>query len=117
MKYRHYAPQTPLFLLLAETSPGELVVVLQEKHSQGVSVGVLASYALLSVLPETVFKLGSWYGEDDYPGVAAHLYGWLREFDRREVAFIIAQPLKDYGLGRAINNRLVKAAGGKIFAL
>ncbi|MDR3349155.1 MAG: threonylcarbamoyl-AMP synthase [Acidaminococcales bacterium] len=114
MKYRHYAPRAPLYLL----SPADAARLAAFLISQGQGrsrVGVLAGRDLLDDLPAGIIGLGGWRGEQDYGLLAANLYQWLREFDRRGAELILAQPVAAAGIGRAVNNRLFKAAGGKFF--
>ena len=45
------------------------------------------------------------------PTIANHLYGILREFDADEVDYIYSESFATGGIGNAIMNRLLKAAG------
>jgi L-threonylcarbamoyladenylate synthase len=114
MKYRHYAPRAPLYLLPA-VDAAYLASFLLSKGEKKARIGVLADRALLDALPAGVIGLGGWRGEGDLMAMAANLYNWLREVDRRGAELILAQPAAGAGIGRAVNNRLFKAAGGRFF--
>lgn len=113
MKYRHYAPQAPLYLL-----EGEAVNCLPQLAAQalqaGLQVGVLADEGLIA---QTGSALGSRPGlvlcswGRDKAGLAAGLFSLLRNFDRRGAEVILAAGVDEAGLGLAIMNRLRKAAG------
>lgn len=49
---------------------------------------------------------------DDLATCAANLFSVLREFDKEDVDVIIAESVKEEGIGLAIMNRLRKASGG-----
>ena len=114
MKYRHYAPHAPLYLLPAADA-ARIASFLCGKGDEMARIGVLADSDLLSALPAGIIGLGGWSGESGYRLLAANLYRWLREFDRRGAKLILAQPAAPTGIGIAVNNRLFKAAGGRFF--
>lgn len=92
----HYAPRTPLRLgdldeLLA-AHRGQRVGVLAFQRPRDAAVGV--------VLSET----------GDLRQAARKLFAALRELDAARVDCILAEPAPDRGLGRAINDRLRRAA-------
>lgn len=113
MKYRHYAPRTPL--VLVEGPPGAVTARIRELAAEagaaGEHVAVLARtgtaafYAGVPVVP---------CGKSGDPGsTAAALYGALRECDALGADLILAEGLAAEGLegmGRAVMNRLRKAA-------
>ncbi len=47
----------------------------------------------------------------DEETIARHLYQILREFDDEEVEVIYSEAFDESGIGQAIMNRLLKAAG------
>ena len=143
MKYTHYAPKGKLTIVekneseksaesdtsdsahsdsansdLAHSDSGMQAVydkinfLYTEKKSEGFNVLILAPeehlqyYDIDSVI--TVGNVGS--GET----VAARLYSALRECDKRNAEFIYSESFRDYDLGGAIMNRLLKAAGQDI---
>ena len=49
--------------------------------------------------------------------IARRLYEILREFDENEVSYIYAESFDSSGMGQAIMNRLLKAAGHKVITI
>ena len=52
--------------------------------------------------------------EKDNEEIAANLYKVLRECDDENVSVILSESFSDKGIGSAVMNRLIKAAGHKI---
>ena len=50
------------------------------------------------------------YGNEDLVDAAANLYAFLRALDSMDIEAIAAMPVPEQGLGRAINDRLRRAA-------
>ena len=115
MKYRHYAPAAPLTLYLGQAP---IVVTTMQRMANelmqvGQRVGIL-TYDEYSDLfaGHTVLSLGSYQRPEE---AAKRLYGLLREFDQLGVQAILAQGQTSIaGLGRALQNRLSKAAGHRL---
>ena len=111
MKYRHYAPKGDLTVF--EGSVDAVVAAinraLQEKKAEGHSVGVLASeeYAERYIC-DNIKVLGSRNREEE---IASHLFDALRSFDTDGTECIFGECFTDTGIGAAIMNRLIKAAG------
>ena len=89
MLARHYAPATPLRLDAREAQPGEALL----------GFGPNARSAERNLSP-----LGN------LAEAAANLFAMLRELDAENHAGIAVSSVPDYGLGRAINDRLRRAA-------
>lgn len=114
MKYTHYAPRAPLYLIEGETEAAAVKIMeLARAHQAcGRRVGIL-SYnggrdysAAGEVVPA---------GRRDRPDtVAAALYAALRRFDEIGVDVILAESLPEKGVGLAVMNRLRRAAAGGI---
>lgn len=49
--------------------------------------------------------------------IAGHLYGILREFDTDGVDYIYSESFAAEGIGSAVMNRLLKAAGHHVITL
>lgn len=88
MLSRHYAPGRPVRLDAGAAAPGEALL----------GFGPVAG-ATLNLSPT-----------GDLREAAANLFAMLRALDRPEVAAIAVSPIPDTGLGRAINDRLRRAA-------
>ncbi|MDP4126275.1 MAG: L-threonylcarbamoyladenylate synthase [Bacillota bacterium] len=117
MKYRHYAPQGEMILLMGshERVVRRLGQEVQRGHSRLKKVGILCTLesasSLHSLLPDLLFVLGS---KDRPEEVASNLFEGLRLCDERGMDLILAEGIEEGGLGTAIMNRLQKAAGQRI---
>lgn len=98
----HYAPRRPLLL-------GSVQNLLQEYGKKGVAV-----LSFKDSYPETACITLSPAG--DLSEAARNLFKALRELDNLPVSYILAEEVPDYGLGRAINDRLRRAAAGSTAA-
>ena len=115
MKYRHYAPKEPVYLL--EGNAVELLPALVGKAvAAGLKVGVLCDAAMSAQLKQQEGILLSCWGESR-EALAADLFYLLRDFDRTKPDVILAQGVSEDGIGLAIMNRLRKAAGYQIITL
>ncbi|MEK4379912.1 MULTISPECIES: L-threonylcarbamoyladenylate synthase [unclassified Bacillus (in: firmicutes)] len=110
MKYTHYAPSAPL--VISEGSPERIQTLIQEYQQGGKRVGVLTTEENADFYSADYVK--SCGRRDQLETVAAALYDALRSFDEEKVDFIIAESFPDTGVGLAIMNRLMKAAGGRM---
>ncbi|WP_028784117.1 L-threonylcarbamoyladenylate synthase [Thalassobacillus devorans] len=110
MKYTHYAPEAPLWLV--DGSDEFFIEQLQELERDGKRIGIIASNELAEQLPQRhVIACGS---RNDLKEVAVHLYSALREFKKADVDIILGEAFSDEGYGEAIMNRLQKAAVKKL---
>ncbi|WP_207707626.1 L-threonylcarbamoyladenylate synthase, partial [Desulfofundulus thermobenzoicus] len=114
MKYRHYAPRTPL--ILVEGDPGRVTARVQELAreylSRGRRVGILASAETAPLYREGQVVVA---GQRNKPStIAARLFALLRRFDEMPVDIILAEGIEPRGMGLAVMNRLRRAAGGNI---
>ncbi len=107
LKYAHYRPRARV--IAAETVP-ELLTAARAVAAQG-ALAVLWQAAELS--PSVVAELPvgtALHPYDSLPSYAQHLFAWFHALDEANVATIIAHlPVND-GLGRALRNRISKAA-------
>lgn len=113
MKYTHYAPKGELTVV---QGPGEQVIshvnrLAAEARDRGERTGVLAfSEHAGSYKADLVLDLGSARKLDE----AAHrLYAHLRKFDDAGIGRIWSEGCEPGGLGGALMNRMMKAAGGR----
>lgn len=115
MKYTHYAPIAPLFLVEAEPVAATALLKreLEQALAAGKTVGAIISAELAGSLPPEVIAYD--YGpRADTAAIAANLYTALRSFDNKAVDVIYAEGIADKGLGLAVMNRFRKAAGYRI---
>ena len=117
MKYRHYAPRGELTIV-----DGEEEQVLQyindqacRLRKQGHKVGIIGTDATIAGYQGDVCKSAG--DRRDELTIAKELYRILREFDDEEVTVIFAESFDTAGIGQAIMNRLLKAAGHRIVHL
>ncbi|MBR1478761.1 MAG: threonylcarbamoyl-AMP synthase [Lachnospiraceae bacterium] len=114
MKYRHYAPRAPLYVVEAadKDTPGLIARLVQKEHEKGRRAGVLATEGNAGgYIAEKVENLGR---ADDGRAIARNLFRALREMDDADVDVIYAESLENKGVGTAVMNRLLKAAGNQI---
>ena len=88
----HYAPLLPLRLQAAAACPGEALLALGPDAAPGFA--------------ETLWLSRS----GDLAEAAANLFAMLRRLDRPPFTGIAVMPIPEHGLGRAINDRLRRAA-------
>lgn len=104
MKYRHYSPEVPLWLVQGTTL--EIQQVIDEQRENGARIAVLASTDTAKQLHvEEIFPLGENMNE-----IAAHLYDALRKYKSSDVDLIVCEAFGEFGIGQAVMNRLKKAA-------
>jgi L-threonylcarbamoyladenylate synthase len=112
MKYQHYAPDAPLFLV--KGSKSFLQKLIDEKRQHGLRVGVLTTIEGEShVHADFVFTCGE---RKQLETVAVKLYEALRSFNTAGVDIIFSEMFPNEGVGDAIMNRLMKAAGHQIIS-
>lgn len=117
MKYRHYAPKGELTIISGPAGQvtDYINVHAAEDRKQGHKVGIIGTdEALTQYRADVVCSLGS---RQDEESIARHLYSILREFDDEQVTRIYSECFETTGLGQAIMNRLLKAAGHKLVVL
>ncbi len=109
MKYRHYAPQSPVFLI---AGTDENVIDFLKNKQQNEKCGILCFEEDLNfLLPENVLSFGK---HDDQNTQARELFDRLRQFDDMNVEKIYSRLPSEYGVGLAVYNRLIRAAGFEI---
>lgn len=114
MKYRHYAPKAELTIIAGEE---EAVVkrineLAGEAEEKGFRSGVIATDATAGRYRATLIKSAGDRAEGTE--TARELYRILREFDEAEVDVIWSESFADDGIGQAVMNRLLKAAGHRV---
>ena len=89
--------------------------LIAEKQKQKLRVGVIATDESVALyLADLKKSVGSRFDENE---IAHRLYQILREFDGEEVDCIYSESFSATGMGQAIMNRLIKAAGHKIVTM
>ena len=111
MKYKHYAPKGDLTIV--EDAPDQVVLKINQlcarAEAEHKSVAVIAARESAGKYRcRHVFAIGS---RRDEESIAANLFAVLREMDELHVDVIYSESYYDDGLGQAVMNRLLKAAG------
>ena len=106
MKYRHYAPKTPV--LIVEGAVESFEKAKQEAQKNGKIVGIMAQNAIVDALEigvEGIYKMGT-----NVDAMNRSLFDALRTLDHLGLDIILAQGAPETGVGIAYMNRLKKAA-------
>ncbi|MEH7299170.1 L-threonylcarbamoyladenylate synthase [Neobacillus drentensis] len=110
MKYRHYAPNAPLYMVSGTRE--FLQRLVEGKRQEGLRVGVLTTMENVEFYhADVVFACGR---RAELETVATALYDTLRRFNETDVDIIYSEVFSSTGVGHAIMNRLQKAAGNKL---
>ncbi len=114
MKYRHYAPKGELTIVTGAES--EVIAYINAQilkdREEGFTTGVLASRETAGrYTADSIKPLGSKGRAEE---TAHSLFRALREFDDEGVKRIYSESFAESGVGAAIMNRLIKAAGHHI---
>jgi len=113
----HYAPAVPLLLFdgSIESMRAAMLAEVQRRVEQGERVGVLVADEDIAAFRESGSVVRT-LGDAAAPGqVAAALFANLRALEEADVQVILSRSFDEHGLGLAIHDRLLKAAGGKVF--
>ncbi len=114
MKYRHYAPRGSLTIVEGEEEQvisyiNERLLELQGEQKK---TGVIATTETAErYLCDKVKVAGSRAKEEE---VARSLFKILREFDDEETEVMFTESFEAEGIGQAVMNRLLKAAGHQV---
>lgn len=114
MKYRHYAPKAKLCVVEGdeEAVVKEINRIADENIQKGNRVGIIGTQESIGAYLNGVVKcIGT---RQDETTIANHLYAVLREFDEEDVDCILSEAFSGDGIGNAVMNRLLKAAGHHI---
>ncbi len=111
MKYRHYAPKAKLCVVEGDEAAvvKEINRITDESMREGKKVGIIGTQETVGNYLNGVVKcIGT---RQDEATIANHLYAVLREFDEENVDCILSEAFSESGIGDAVMNRLLKAAG------
>ncbi len=122
MKYRHYSPKA--MMLLVEGAPEQVAAEISKRAElycrEGTAVGILITDETAALYEPSLYsccKVLSLGSRKDPNTLASNLFRCLREFDEKGVEVIMAETTDVKGIGQAVMNRLIKAAGGNIIKL
>lgn len=111
MKYRHYAPKAELTMY--EGTVENVAKAINKKVEEAVKNGKKPA-VICTDETKALYKNGcikSIGARNNQETIAYNLYQLLREFDDMDVDCIYGETFYGTGLGQAIMNRLIKAAG------
>lgn len=113
----HYAPRVPLLLFdgSVEAMRAAMLAEVQRRRGWGECVGVLVADEDVAVFQNSgafIQTLGSVAAPER---VAAALFAGLRAMEAAGVEVILCRNFDEGGLGLAVRDRLLRAAGGKVF--
>ncbi|MEH7344294.1 L-threonylcarbamoyladenylate synthase [Bacillus sp. JJ1532] len=110
MKYRHYAPDAPLYLV--DGSREFIQTLVDKKKEEGLTVGVLTTVENQAFYQaDYVVPCGQ---RENLETVASYLYEALRKFNNTNADIIYSEMFPNEGVGVAVMNRLLKAAGHRV---
>jgi L-threonylcarbamoyladenylate synthase len=118
MKYTHYAPQGILTLVIGSSidlvAP-QIQQLIDSAQAIGHSTGILTSVEHIERYhADLVVPCGSLAQP---ASIAQELFAALRSFDDASISFIVAEAFTVAGIGSAVMNRLMKAAGQRILRI
>jgi len=111
--FAHYAPAVPLFLFVGsvESMRGAMLAEVRRRRENGELVGVLVADEDVPVFQGSG-ALAQSLGNASAPGqVAAVLFASLRDLEATGVQVILCRDFDERGLGLAVHDRLLRAAG------
>ena len=106
MKYRHYAPKTPVLVVGGTVEAFEEVI--NPCKLQGKTIGVMAQDVIVESLKDTVN--GVYFMGESVDDMNRALFDGLRTLDHIGLDIILTQEAPETGVGIAYMNRLKKAA-------
>lgn len=117
MKYRHYAPKGVLTIVEGSGAAvtQKINELAAEAASAGEKVGVIAAQETVGAYhADCVKNIGP---RADEAAIAHNLYAILREFDDEGMTVLFSEAFDTAGMGQAIMNRLLKAAGHRVLSV
>lgn len=108
MKYTHYAPNAPLFVI--EPKAEYIAHAVETIHAQNKRVAIIGPDELYTEKADWYFSTGSIESRE---AIASSLYKAIRQCDTTEADIILAIETDLSGIGAAVMNRLDKASNGK----
>ncbi|WP_313893352.1 L-threonylcarbamoyladenylate synthase [Psychrobacillus sp.] len=110
MKYAHYAPNAPVYLI--ESSIEVVKNAVADIHKEHKKVALIASEQFGQTAADYFFSLGK---ENQLEDAAALLFDALRNCDGTDADIVLAPVFTKQDVGSAIMNRLEKAADGNYY--
>ena len=110
----HYAPGVPLLLFdgTIEEMQTAMLMEVERRQGKGEHVGILLAEEDIPKFQNAHASIYSVGHEDDLAQIAARLFAGLRSLEEADVQVILCRNFGEQGVGLAIRDRLLKAAGG-----
>ncbi len=112
----HYAPAVPLLLYdgNVESMRSAMLAELRQRQGRGERIGVLVADEDVATFSQSGAMMYSLGNVADPAQIASSLFQGLRALEDAHVQLILCRQFNDRGLGLAIRDRLLKAAGGRV---
>ncbi|MFA6460996.1 MAG: L-threonylcarbamoyladenylate synthase [Candidatus Woesearchaeota archaeon] len=102
MKYQHYSPETPVVLIKGDIEK-KIIALLTTKKNLALILSKSDLIDFSSIKADVYFY-------EDLNVLAHEIFSLLRDLDKKKYGLIVIQEVSEEGIGRAIMNRLRKAA-------
>jgi L-threonylcarbamoyladenylate synthase len=115
----HYSPTVPTFLFEGgiEAIREAMLAEIQRRQAQNEQAGILLADEDLTAFQKSgafIYSLGNAQAPEQ---IAAQLFAGLRTLEEAGVQVILCRSFGVQGLGMAVRDRLLKAAGGKVISV
>jgi L-threonylcarbamoyladenylate synthase len=111
-RYRHYAPRATVVLVDVPPAAAarEVAVAIRRLWEQGLRVGVMVTAETAAAVPSgaVVRVMGP---RAEPAAIAANLFAQMRDLDDAGLDAIVVEGIEERGMGRAVMDRLRRAAG------
>lgn len=113
---RHYAPRARFVLVTGQENAvrAKLHALARDYLAKGLRVGMLVAVEDGPYFKELGIKIQLLGDQDNMEQIAASLFAGMRALDKAGVDVILAKEFGASGLGLAVQDRLVRAAGGSV---
>lgn len=114
MKYKHYSPDADVVIVTGDEQSvvKKINDLAKEKEEQGYKVGVMTTEENYNKYLYGVVKVMG--RSNDEAAIAKKLFAVLRDFDKIGVKYVYSESFPTQNVGKAVMNRLIKAAGHTI---
>ena len=111
MKYTHYSPDADVFIVCGEENnvANEVNKLMEENSKQGLKSAIMCMNNHKDRYKGNTILLG-----ENLEEVACNLFDALISVDKKKYDIVYSEEFTNYGIGRAIMNRLLKSAGYKV---
>lgn len=113
MKYKHYSPEAEVIVVKGEgeRQVEKIIELYQNLKQEGKRVRILATHETRKFYGEECLVMGS---RDNPYEIATNLFWLLRLLDEQKADVVLAEAIPEEGMGLAVMNRLIKAAGYRV---